>query len=101
MLRDPAVVAKLRGTETVNREQTRSIVDAIIAYHRLLMTERHQNAPDPAAQPPRDITPEQEDNLLTAIASNAPAALLEEETDTFPALTDGEETTEFPSEADL
>ncbi len=40
---------KLRGVESTNREQTRTIVDAIIAYHRLLMTERHQDAPPPTA----------------------------------------------------
>ncbi len=39
---------KLRSADRATREQTRGIVDAIIAYHRLMMAERHQNAPVPA-----------------------------------------------------
>lgn len=40
---------KVRATDRTARENTRQIVDAIVAYHRLLMTERYQNAPPPAA----------------------------------------------------
>jgi hypothetical protein len=47
---------KLRTTERVHREQTRSIVDAIIAYHRLVTAERYQDA-TPAAPPPSAPVP--------------------------------------------
>jgi hypothetical protein len=40
-------ILKLRATERTQRESNRNIVDAIIAYHRLMMAERHQEAPAP------------------------------------------------------
>lgn len=43
------VSIKLREQERATREQTRTIVDAIVAYHRLVVAERHQNTPPPAA----------------------------------------------------
>lgn len=43
------VAIKVREAERATREQTRTIVDAIVAYHRLMMTERHRDAPPPSA----------------------------------------------------
>lgn len=42
-------ILKTRENERNTRDQTRTIVDAIIAYHRLMMAERLQNQPPPAA----------------------------------------------------
>lgn len=36
------VILKLREAERATREQTRIVVDAIVAYHRLVVEERHQ-----------------------------------------------------------
>ena len=47
------VTLKLRETERNTRDQTRTIVDAIVAYHRLMMAERQQNA---QAQPLVNVT---------------------------------------------
>lgn len=95
---------KLRGTESVNREQTRSIVDAIVAYHRLLMTERHQNAPDASAPSPSDVAPTTAETPQTtppAPALNPPfTSLVSDETPgVHQMIADGAD--EFPSEADL
>lgn len=41
-------ILKVRAAERAAREQTRQIVDAIVAYHRLAVTERYQNVPPPS-----------------------------------------------------
>lgn len=41
-------ILKLRATERTARENTRQVVDAIVAYHRLMMAERFQDSPAPA-----------------------------------------------------
>lgn len=64
---------KLRETERNTRDQTRTVVDAIIAYHRLMIAERHQGAALPPA--PR-------------LASPAPTSAAEAES-------------EFPPESDI
>lgn len=67
-------IMKIRSTEREAREQTRQIVDAIIAYHRLVIAERHQTAPasaGPAPLPANSESPAQ--NLSPGETSGAPA----------------------------
>jgi hypothetical protein len=73
------VILKMRETERATREQTRSVVDAIVAYHRLMIAERHQ-APAPAPHPASASSP-------AATASNLPIPI--------------ENDSEFPSESEL
>lgn len=80
------VVLKMRETERNTRDQTRTIVDAIIAYHRLVMAERHHHQPTPPPSPRRAAS----DN------PSSPASL--SAGDNGGSLT---EESEFPSEADL
>jgi membrane protein YdbS with pleckstrin-like domain len=80
---------KVRATDRTARESTRQIVDAIVAYHRLLMTERYQNAPAPNPPQPAGLAD------VTTAASTLPG-----ETSAPPSLprpTDGRDG-EFPPE---
>lgn len=98
---------KLRGQERTNREQTRTIVDAIVAYHRLLMTERHQNAPVPVgdALPVSAIEDEQAAPPATALASAVSAPengnYTASASRTSPPSASNDDESEFPSEADI
>lgn len=98
---------KLRGQERTHREQTRTIVDAIVAYHRLLMTERHQDSPLPvgethpvSAEPEEPIAPP----AIALVAAN-PLPAPREFVETTPLALNppifDQDDSEFPSEADL
>ncbi|MBI4671751.1 MAG: cyclic nucleotide-binding domain-containing protein [Chloroflexi bacterium] len=45
-------VLKIRAADRTTRDQTRQIVDAIVAYHRLVVAERLQEAAAPPSPPP-------------------------------------------------
>lgn len=67
-------ILKIRSADRGAREQTRHIVDAIIAYHRLLIAERHQTPPgaaEPGPSPDNSGSPAP--NLPTAETTGAPA----------------------------
>lgn len=78
-------VLKVRATERSTRENTRQVVDAIVAYHRLMMAERHQEVAAPAA-PPTPETPSEAEPEPPSLSVRTPQL----ETDD-----------EFPSEADM
>ncbi len=95
-------ILKLRETERTMREQTRTVVDAIVAYHRLMMAERQEQAAAGAAAPA----------LVLASASAAPADAAPQSDESAPdAETQSDNTdtdfdgdaseSEFPSESDL
>lgn len=50
-------ILKLRAVERTARDQTRQIVDAIVAYHRLVVSERDQAAARAAPPPPTEPPP--------------------------------------------
>lgn len=94
------VMIAVHNAERATREQTRSIVDAIVAYHRLVAAERNQHgAPNPTilVSPPPQPTPE-----AASLFPGTPIAHLESEfppesSDDFASTTESE----FPPEADL
>lgn len=82
------VMMKLRETDHATREQTRHIVDAIVAYHRLVAAERNQDVLSPPAIPaPSNGQPMLASNPVPS-SSNSLSPRIEP---------DGE----FPPEADL
>jgi uncharacterized membrane protein YdbT with pleckstrin-like domain len=92
---------KLRNTERVNREQTRSIVDAIIAYHRLVTAERFQQPAAPAVQVVTNAEDAGNASLLRGPGNEPPepdGEILSAPQLSPPLYTDDGE---FPSEADL
>lgn len=82
------VMVKLREAERTTREQTRNIVDAIVAYHRLVVAERHQ---DVLPAPVLSTAPNGQ-ALLPPNSSSSAA-------DSLPPR--AEPDTEFPPEADV
>lgn len=86
-------ILKIRAADRGARDQTRQIVDAIIAYHRLVVSERHQNAPAPAAPTPAQTTSSANPETSAQNAASAETPT----TPTLPRLTT-ERDGEFPPE---
>ncbi len=64
-------ILKVRAAERTARDQTRQIVDAIVAYHRLAVTERYQNVPPPTPSASLQPNPPASE---TSLADNADSA---------------------------